>query len=627
MMPRSNSLTVNLLSAAVAFLAFLLAAVIGPGLAIQRLLRVRADPALATPVGIAAATAAGWLAWRAGQPALFAAPLLLLDVTLVLAWSRGWSLEERPYEAVLPAALGLVTLFAATQYQANRLDPAGDLLLDPLLSWDTALHVALARELTLPHPPQVPMLAGVPLSYHYGADMLRALALEWAGVDPYDSISRFDLTAYALALALLLATLAARLGAPPFAVRLAPLALLATDFSFLYGGAARAHWWADEFRGNLLLSLALGNPVVPALVLALGALVALDRHEHGDGAGFLWLAGLQAAALPFFKSFTGGHLGLSFALAALLTRGRARRAAAILAALTLAATGLMALSPAAARVTIGLAPLDLVQATRAGLGLPPISGAGLVLWAAVWLVVSLGLRTLGIAPALAFLRSGSASGAAAAALALTAWPLGMSLSVSAQAAPGDPVINNANFFLEHGALLLWVFAALGLARLAGERRRLPVAVLAAGLALPSTVQFAVKKAGLAPDRIDANVVAAMQALARVSRPGDVVLQRPGASRPPPPVILIGRRVPYERFSPFLAQFAPPEVLAARHEAVLRFFRATDPAEALSAARALNARFLCLYDSERVRFDPSRLLSPIFQSPEARCYEFLDGVRS
>jgi hypothetical protein len=141
------------------------------------------------------------------------------------------------------------------------------------------------------------------------------------------------------------------------------------------------------------------------------------------------------------------------------------------------------------------------------------------------------------------------------------------------------------------------------------------------------VQFAVKKAGLAPDRIDANVVAAMQALARVSRPGDVVLQRPGASRPPPPVILIGRRVPYERFSPFLAQFAPPEVLAARHEAVLRFFRATDPAEALSAARALNARFLCLYDSERVRFDPSRLLSPIFQSPEARCYEFLDGVRS
>ena len=226
-------MTVNLLSAALAFLAFLLVAVLGPGLALQRLVRLRADPALVLPVGMATASAAGWLAWRTGLPVLFPAVVLLLDLTLLARSRPVWTSERRPCFAVLPAAACLVALFAATQYCVNRIGPGGDFLLDPLLTWDTALHVGLARELTLPHPPQVPMLSGVPLSYHYGADLLRASALDWARVDPYDSISRFDLTVFAVALALLLGTLAQRMGAPPFAVRLAPFALLAADFSFL----------------------------------------------------------------------------------------------------------------------------------------------------------------------------------------------------------------------------------------------------------------------------------------------------------------------------------------------------------------------------------------------------------
>jgi hypothetical protein len=232
------------------------------------------------------------------------------------------------------------------------------------------------------------------------------------------------------------------------------------------------------------------------------------------------------------------------------------------------------------------------------------------------------VRLVGLAPALAALRSLSSAGAAAAAFALSAWPLGLLVSVTAEAAPGDPVINNANFFLEQGGLLLWVFAALGLAAIAGARRRALVGCVAAALCLPATLQFAQKKARLTPDLIDAQVVAAMDALAQASRPGDVVLQRPGSSRPPPPVILIGRRVPYERFSPFLAQFAAPETLAERHAAVLRFFRATDAGRALAAARALDARAVCLYDDDRVRFDPTGVLSPVFESPQARCY----GIR-
>ncbi len=83
-----------------------------------------------------------------------------------------------------------------------------------------------------------------------------------------------------------------------------------------------------------------------------------------------------------------------------------------------------------------------------------------------------------------------------------------------------------------------------------------VVALAVVLALPATIQFAWKKARLPYDPVPAPMVRAMDALAAASRPGDVVLQRPGARYPPLPVVLIGRRVPYERFTPWLTQFAP-----------------------------------------------------------------------
>ena len=81
-----------------------------------------------------------------------------------------------------------------------------------------------------------------------------------------------------------------------------------------------------------------------------------------------------------------------------------------------------------------------------------------------------------------------------------------------------------------------------------------------------------------PDPLPAPIVRAMASLERASRPGDVVLQRPGARYPPAPVILIGRRVPYERFTPYLTQFAPREALERRHETVFRFFRTHDRAK-------------------------------------------------
>jgi hypothetical protein len=107
-----------------------------------------------------------------------------------------------------------------------------------------------------------------------------------------------------------------------------------------------------------------------------------------------------------------------------------------------------------------------------------------------------------------------------------------------------------------------------------------------------------------------------------SRPGDVVLQRPGARYPPLPVVLAGRRVVYERFTAYSTQFAPAAELQRRHERVFRFFRATDPAEAAAIARELDATLVALYGQDRLRFDAAGLLSPVFQDPLARVYVFV-----
>jgi hypothetical protein len=121
------------------------------------------------------------------------------------------------------------------------------------------------------------------------------------------------------------------------------------------------------------------------------------------------------------------------------------------------------------------------------------------------------------------------------------------------------------------------------------------------------------------------MVRAVRALERVSSPGDVVMQRPGGRYPPAAVVLAGRRVPYERFTPYLTQFVSRPDLEARHALVYRFFRTTSREEALEIARSLGASFLALYGSDRVRFDTTGVLDPIHEEEGARVYFILGGA--
>ena len=609
------------------FGAFVLLAVVGPGTALQRLLRLKVDPALVLPAGLAACSWAYWIGAATGLVWLCPALLLALDLTL-LVHRDAWALASGPpLRGAVAPLLGIVALLAVTQYPGNRIGASGDFLLDPFVAADTAFHVGVTRELVVGYPPRVPGLAGHALGYHLGTDLVRAAALRWAGVDPFDSIARFDVTLFALALLLAVRGAAWAAGLRGTALTLAGWTLLATDFSFVFAANPQAHWWADLLRGNLLISLFLANPVVPALALTLGALVALARALADKDRGWAVMAAVLAGAVPFFKVFLGAHLLLALGLACVLHRRVPRPvlAAAIPAGL---ATLALALGPGAQTVTAALDPLDLVRVTRETLGLPPAGGLVLLAWSVLWLVASLGLRVLGVPQAVAALRErGSLTVSALAVLALSGWPLGLLLRVSAVEVLGSQrFVNDAAYLLEQSAVPLWIFTAAALGRwlARGGAVRAVVAASAILLATPATVQFVVKKARLPPDPIPAPFVRAMRAVEAHSRPGDVVLQRPMARFPPLPVILAGRRVVYERFTPYSTQFAPAAELTRRHQRVFRFFRTDDRAEAEAIARELGAVLVVLYGPDRVRFDPSGLLAPVYEEPGARVYRVQKG---
>jgi len=607
------------------FLVFAGMAILLPGIALQRLLRAPIDPALVVPLGTAFCASAYWLSLRSGLPAVF--PLVLAALVLAaLVVGRGpLLLASGPsLRGAVAPALALVAVLSVTQYPWNRADSAtGEFMLDPLVTFDSAFHVGLTHELVAGYPPQVPGVSGFPIGYHLGTDLVRAAARRFARVSPWDSLTRLDVTLWGVALVLAMRALAARLGAPPLAVTLVPWTLLLTDFSFVFAANPQAHWWTDLLRGNLLLSLVYANPLVPALGLALGCLLSLSRFEETRRPAHLALAAVQAAAVPLFKVFLGAHLLLGLGVAFLLARESKRLALVAVAAPAALVTAMLVLGQGGETVAVRLAPLDLVRVTRETLGLAPVHGMALVAAAFLWLVLSLGLRLVGLPDALRALR-GPALGSALAGMALSGWPLGLLLRVSApEVLEGQKLVNDAAYLVEQSGPLLWVFAVLGLARLASSpaRRALVMAALLL-FATPATWQYVVKKARTAPDRMPAPMVRAMEALAAASRPGDVVLQRPGGRYPPAPVVLAGRRVTYERFTPYLTQFASKADLEARHATVFRFFRTEDPQEAMQIAHSLGATYLALYGSDRVRFDKTGLLEPIHEETGARVYRIV-----
>ena len=444
----------NLLDQTLRYGLFTLLAVVGPGLGVQRLAGVAFDRALVLPIGTAVAAGAYWLSIAAGHPWLFVPVVAALGAAALLLRPRPHPAPGPSLRGAIPAAVAVIAVLAVTQYPWNRVAASGAFLIDPLVPFDAAFHVGLTRELAAGYPPQVPGVSGFPLGYHLGLDLVRAAALRFAGVDPYHAIARFDVTLGALALVLALRAAAHAIGAPPLAIALAPWTLLATDFSFAFAANPQAHWWSDLLRGNLLVSLAVSNPIVAALALVLGVLVSLARYQAGEGRGWLVLAALAAAAVPFFKVFFGAHLLLGLGLALAIGGWAHARELVAVALPCAAATTALVFGQGGQTLDVSLAPLDLVRETREMLGLTPLAGVAFLLWALAWLAASLGLRVAGVPTAVRAVRSPVASARAMAWMALCAWPLGLLFRVSApRTLPGQKPFNDAYVLIEQGGPL------------------------------------------------------------------------------------------------------------------------------------------------------------------------------
>jgi len=584
-----------------------------PGLALQRLARVSPDPALLLPLGLVYCALSYGLSLVTSAPLVF--PLLLAAAgALLLIPPRRWRWTSGPSVtgAVWPLAL-LVALFSLTQYRVNRVDAAGDFLLDTGEHADTALHVGVSWELVHAYPPEVPGLAGVTMHYHVGTHLVRAAAARWAGIHPYDAMSRFDITLWAAGLVLALRAAALALGLGRGTVTLAGYLPLASDLSFVPGLVLGAQWWAFKLGDNLIEALFYANSITPALTLALGTVVAVARWEQEGRRGWLVLAAALAAGTGFLKVFTGAQLLLSVT-AALLLRRRGRAALAVLApgAAVLLALALGSAPAGPGSVTVSLLPFSPANPARVAFGLAEVQGLARVGSGLAWIVLSLGLRVVGLPRALAAMRQGSAAAATLAGLALSGWPLATFLSITA-----DPDADESFYFAQASGLALWLFAAPVL--LAAARRALLWAVAAGLLCLPATVEFVARKVQQPPERIPAAAVEAMRALRARSCPGDVVLTRPLPRFVPLPVVLAGRRVAFSNYIGYWRQFVDPERLRERDRLVRAFFRSSEPSNAVAIARSLRADFVYLTGSQKVDFDPRGVLEPLFERDGERVF--------
>jgi hypothetical protein len=537
-------------------------------------------------------------------------------------WPRGpWSVADGPtLRGAIAPFVAIVAVLAVTQYPLNRRTSGGDFLLDDLERIDTAFHVGVTWELATGYPPQVPGLAGVPLGYHVGPHLIRAAALRWAGTHPYDALYRFDVTLWALALVLALRTAACAAGAPPLAIALAPWTLLATDFSFLVGlSRPGTRWWTELLRGNALLSLVFANSVIPALAIALGLVVALRRFQEKEDRGWVAAAAVLSLAVPFFKVFLAAQVLAGLAVAMLFS-SMSRRVLASIAAPAVLATLALSAGQGGRTVSVLFDPFNPVALAREMTELPPTSLTTLAVWALPWLVGSLGLRIVGLPSAFAALRGRSAPAVVLAVVALSGWPAALFVRITA-----DGTFNEAVYFTIQSGAALWIFAALGIARLADSpAKRALAACLGVALALPSTIEFVWRKATTPPDVVPARVMRAMAALEIASVRGDVVLTRPFSRYPPPPIVFIGRRVAFTQYMPYMRQFASPQVLRERERAVRTFFRTPDPAEAAAIVREMRARFVYLLGPQSVEAAVEReLLDPIYVEEGVRVYRIVE----
>jgi hypothetical protein len=431
---------------------------------------------------------------------------------------------HHPANVLLVGIAGLAILPYAVLplWVPNSVGASGEMIRP--MNPDLILHLSFANELTHSVPPQIPFLAGRPLAYHYGMDVVAAMFSYAAGLNVTDLTVRYLPIVFGfLAVCAVFNFGRVWLGSPYVALSLTALMIFGEDLSFVPGLIFHpdAVWSATYFRVPSTFSLFYLNSMLPALGLLFGVLWAMSRFARRDGnSDWMLIASFLLAALSTVKIFTAVQVLAALALTA-LAHGMVFKETRWLKVLALASLFMLpalvhawAGNSSGARylVTLRLFPavLQALDLARFSAHAPPegmdaIYPSHLALLALVglpvFLVGSLGLRVIGLPAVFRAIRMHERASALRFLLAAFALlGIGATLVLEINIASGRAYDNSAWFYVQ-SKYIAWIFAVeciwrrLGSAKAGWQTLGLIGAVT---FSSPSTLQYLGRQARLQP---------------------------------------------------------------------------------------------------------------------------------
>jgi len=248
---------------------------------------------------------------------------LLVSSSSIESISKGSAILSRDRSALVLAgllALGIIALAYFPGYYTNfTWQPDGTMRVYPIS--DVLFHIAIANELTHTVPPQAPLFAGHPLSYHYGMDLAVAMFARATGLNVRDLTVRFTPTLF-IGLSMLSVFCFSRnwLRSGYFGALVVFLVFFGADFSFIPGLllGEKGDWSLRYFSAPAVVTLFYTNPTLPGLGVLFAGLFCLDRYMRERSRAWLLLTALLFVALVEVKMLMAGQLMCSLALAAVV---------------------------------------------------------------------------------------------------------------------------------------------------------------------------------------------------------------------------------------------------------------------------------------------------------------------
>jgi hypothetical protein len=423
---------------------------------------------------------------------------------------------------------------------------------------DGLLHVSVTNELAHSFPPQAPFLAGRPLTYHYGMELVAVVFHRFLGIAASDVCIRL-LPALYLGLVVLAAySLGWRwLGSAPIALITSLLIVLGEDFSYIPGLLLGGDgiWIADYFQVPSIYSLYLVNPLAPAIALLFSGLLCLSRGliDRRNRNTWLGVAALLFAVMGTFKIFLILHVMATLLVMALLSirREQGYFSKAFLAT-SVACVIVVApmLVPHERTTVIEVVPelfgtllpsvlerLELAEFSgfrmvgeMFAVGRPSAGGVAVALFLALplFIVGSFGVRSVGIPLMLGALCSRKSVPPIRIFLSLFVI-LGCAMTLLLRVTPVDfpKSYNNSVWFFVQSKLVAWIFVGEALKRLFRRRSR---SVAVAGMltlvlvSMPGAVNFFIRMSDVGSIRVASRDTAeVVEYLAQEAPRGAVVL--------------------------------------------------------------------------------------------------------